>query len=338
MLNQQSSLDLAFHALADPSRRAIVERLARGTASVSELAKPLAMSFPAVMQHLAVLEGAELVASQKIGRVRICRLEATTLDRAESWLSARRADGSAGSIGSAAISKICRRNEATMTLTTDVKAAAPRSLTISRAFAAPPALVFQAWSSAERMKRWFSPEGVDVPEAEIDCRPGGAFVICMRLPDGTEHWCRGAFGEVVPPQNFTFDCEVSAGGKPAFRVRTLVLFAAEGAGTRMTVEQRYEIHDEAFRFAVEGAGEGLAHDIGQARPRGRAPFPASFAAPSRSSASSRRRRRRSFGAFVDPAAKQPLVFGRRRPDDRRADHGCAAGRPASASSAAGRAA
>jgi DNA-binding transcriptional ArsR family regulator len=92
MLNQTTPLDLAFHALADRSRRAIVERLTRGPASVSELAKPLAMSFPAVMQHLAVLEGAQLVASQKIGRVRICRLEAATLDRAEGWLNAQRAE------------------------------------------------------------------------------------------------------------------------------------------------------------------------------------------------------------------------------------------------------
>ena len=92
MLNQPTALDRTFQALADPSRRAIVERLTRGPASVSELAKPLAMTFPAVMQHLAVLEGAQLVASQKIGRVRICRLKATALDRAEGWLNAQRAE------------------------------------------------------------------------------------------------------------------------------------------------------------------------------------------------------------------------------------------------------
>ena len=92
MLNQQAPLDRTFQALADPSRRAIVERLTQGPASVSELAKPLAMTFPAVMQHLAVLEGAHLVASQKIGRARICRLEATALDRAEEWLNAQRAE------------------------------------------------------------------------------------------------------------------------------------------------------------------------------------------------------------------------------------------------------
>lgn len=92
MLNQSTPLDRTFQALADPSRRAIVERLTRGPASVSELAKPLAMTFPAVMQHLAVLEGAQLVASQKIGRVRLCRLEAATLDRAEAWLNAQRGE------------------------------------------------------------------------------------------------------------------------------------------------------------------------------------------------------------------------------------------------------
>jgi uncharacterized protein YndB with AHSA1/START domain len=143
-----------------------------------------------------------------------------------------------------------------MTPTTDAKTAAPRTLTISRTFAASRERVFACWSSAERMKRWFSPEGVDVPEAEIDCRAGGAFVICMRMPDGTEHWCRGAFGEVVPPERLTFDCEVSTGGKVGFRVHTRVEFASEHGVTRMAVEQSYEIYDPAFRNAVEGSAEG----------------------------------------------------------------------------------
>ncbi|THD49157.1 MAG: transcriptional regulator [Bradyrhizobium sp.] len=92
MLNQLDPLDLAFQALADPSRRAIVERLTQGPASVSELARPLAMTFPAVMQHLAVLEGAHLVRSQKVGRVRTCRIDASALGRAEAWLNTQRAE------------------------------------------------------------------------------------------------------------------------------------------------------------------------------------------------------------------------------------------------------
>jgi DNA-binding transcriptional ArsR family regulator len=85
------SLDPVFQALADPTRRVIVERLSRGPASVSELAKPLAMSLPAVLQHLAVLEASGLVRSEKTGRVRTCRIDPAALKSAEDWIGARRA-------------------------------------------------------------------------------------------------------------------------------------------------------------------------------------------------------------------------------------------------------
>jgi DNA-binding transcriptional ArsR family regulator len=90
MLNHQAPLDLMFQALADPTRRVMVERLSRGPASVKELAQPLTMSLPAVLQHLQVLEASGLVRSQKIGRVRTCRIEPKALQTAEQWISARR--------------------------------------------------------------------------------------------------------------------------------------------------------------------------------------------------------------------------------------------------------
>jgi DNA-binding transcriptional ArsR family regulator len=90
MLNHQSHLDSTFQALADATRRAIVARLSQGPASVSELAQPLAMSLPAVMQHLAVLEGAGLVRSEKVGRVRTCRIDPQAMSLAEQWLHQRR--------------------------------------------------------------------------------------------------------------------------------------------------------------------------------------------------------------------------------------------------------
>jgi DNA-binding transcriptional ArsR family regulator len=95
MPNQLSSLDRAFQALSDPARRAMVQRLTRGPTSVSELARPLSMSLPAVLQHLAVLEQSGLVRSQKTGRVRTCRIDAETLSLAQQWLSARRTEWSA---------------------------------------------------------------------------------------------------------------------------------------------------------------------------------------------------------------------------------------------------
>ena len=90
-VQSRSPLDLAFQALADPSRRAMVDRLVQGPATVSELAKPLAMSLPGVMQHLAVLEASGLVISEKIGRTRTCRIEPKVLTQAEQWIAERRA-------------------------------------------------------------------------------------------------------------------------------------------------------------------------------------------------------------------------------------------------------
>ncbi len=80
-----------FQALSDPSRRVMVERLSGGPASVSELAGPLPMSLPAVVQHLQVLEGSGLVRSEKVGRVRTYRIEPATLGPAEQWIIERRA-------------------------------------------------------------------------------------------------------------------------------------------------------------------------------------------------------------------------------------------------------
>ena len=80
-----------FTALADASRRSMIERLSRGPAPVKELAAPLAMSLPAVMQHLKVLEAGGLVRSAKVGRVRTCRLEPAALGAAERWIADRRA-------------------------------------------------------------------------------------------------------------------------------------------------------------------------------------------------------------------------------------------------------
>ena len=86
------NLDAMFQALADPTRRAMIERLGRGSASVSELAAPFAMSLPAVVQHLALLEASGLVRSEKVGRVRTCRMEPAAFSQAEQWINQRRLD------------------------------------------------------------------------------------------------------------------------------------------------------------------------------------------------------------------------------------------------------
>jgi DNA-binding transcriptional ArsR family regulator len=85
-------LDHAFHALADPNRRSIIARLSHGPASVSELAEPLQMTLPSVMQHLELLHRSGLVSSRKVGRVRTCRLEPAAMRSAEEWIAQHRLD------------------------------------------------------------------------------------------------------------------------------------------------------------------------------------------------------------------------------------------------------
>ncbi|MFE3587677.1 ArsR/SmtB family transcription factor [Streptomyces niveus] len=92
MPNYEGSLDAVFQALADPTRRDMVERLTRGPLSVSKLAQPLDMSLPAVMQHLQVLEACGLVRSEKAGRVRTCHIEPAGLRTAEGWIGRQRTE------------------------------------------------------------------------------------------------------------------------------------------------------------------------------------------------------------------------------------------------------
>lgn len=90
VLNQSAELDRVFQALADPHRRVMVEQLSLGPASVTELARPFDMSLSAVVQHLRVLEASGLVRTEKVGRVRTCRIEAPALRMVEQWITERR--------------------------------------------------------------------------------------------------------------------------------------------------------------------------------------------------------------------------------------------------------
>jgi uncharacterized protein YndB with AHSA1/START domain len=140
----------------------------------------------------------------------------------------------------------------------------PEPLVISRTFPVPREQVFKAWSSAEHLKRWFSPEGYTVPEAEIDFRPGGVCAICMRSSEGQDFWSRGKYLEIAPPQRLVFTSAIAVGGSQKFTAHTTVTFEAEGAGTRMTVRQIYEVFRRGFSGRRRGCRRRLAHHARQA--------------------------------------------------------------------------
>ena len=136
----------------------------------------------------------------------------------------------------------------------------PAPVRISRLFAAPREIVFRAWSSAEHVKRWFCPTGYTVPEATVELRPGGRFEVCMRSPEGVDHWTRGAFTEVVIPERLTIDHYVvdPCGGGPLFSAVTDVRFIDKAReGTLIEVVQTYTLTGEAqAEQMIKGAPEG----------------------------------------------------------------------------------
>lgn len=90
MANYQPGLNSVFHALADPTRRAVLQQLMHGPASVTELARPFDMALPSFLKHIAVLEACDLVSSRKSGRIRTCKLKPARLSGAERWLAGQR--------------------------------------------------------------------------------------------------------------------------------------------------------------------------------------------------------------------------------------------------------
>lgn len=145
-----------------------------------------------------------------------------------------------------------------MATATETPQSAPYRLTASRAFQAPRELVFQAWSSAEHLQRWFCPQGFTVPACEVEFRPGGKFDLCMRAQSGEmEHWIRGHYVEVMPPSRLVIDMIVeTTEGRPLFNALTTVGFETVCGGTEMTVTQQYTLIDPAAGAFTQGAEEG----------------------------------------------------------------------------------
>jgi uncharacterized protein YndB with AHSA1/START domain len=134
----------------------------------------------------------------------------------------------------------------------------PPSLRVSRVFHARRETVFKAWSAADHVKRWFSPETYSVSDAKVEMRVDGPFEVSMRSPTGEEHWTRGTFVEVTPHRRLVIDMHaIDKAGKPLFRAYTEVDFSDALGGTRMDVVQTYTFIDPSIAAPmVAGAPEG----------------------------------------------------------------------------------
>jgi uncharacterized protein YndB with AHSA1/START domain len=125
---------------------------------------------------------------------------------------------------------------------------------MQRVFDAPRRLVFEAWSKAEYLSRWFAPAPLTTPRCEIDFRPGGVFRLAMRMPDGSEFPLEATFLEIVPLERIVFAGRMHDGND----VRTTVAFTEEGGKTTLSVHQVYSYESDATRGAHAGWTQTLA--------------------------------------------------------------------------------
>jgi uncharacterized protein YndB with AHSA1/START domain len=114
-----------------------------------------------------------------------------------------------------------------------------RALVMTRTFDAPRALVFEAWTERQHLERWQgAPQGFTVTTEQVDIRPGGAFRICMRSPEGVDHWLQGVYREVVAPERLVFTHTwLDAERKPTTETLVTITFAERGGKTELTLRQ-----------------------------------------------------------------------------------------------------
>lgn len=124
----------------------------------------------------------------------------------------------------------------------------PEDLVVTRVFKAPRRLVFEAWTKAEHVSRWFAPKPLTMPSCEVDFRHGGAFRFVMRAPDGTEYPFEGAFREIVVPDRIVFTGAVHEGNATV----TTITFAEHDGKTTLTMRQTFAFESAATRGAKQG--------------------------------------------------------------------------------------
>jgi len=190
-------------------------------------------------------------------------------------------------------------------------------LRLSRVFRAQRDTVFRAWSSEEHIKRWFAPETFTVPQARVEARLGGPFELSMRAPSGEEHWIRGTFKELTPPQRLVIDMRVTNGaGKALFSAYTEVALHAVPEGTRLDLVQTYTLLSPEAAGMVDGAPQGWRSTLDQLE-REVAGMGSATSSAVRSAAHATFHLERTYDAPVarlwraltDPAAKQKWFNG-----------------------------
>lgn len=227
-----------FQALADPTRRRIVERLIRGPASVSELAAPMAMTLAGVAQHVSVLEQSGLIATSKVGRVRTCRLERKALRAADAWIGQRallerrlaRLDDLLDGWSATGRNEMIERS------------IAHGSFTVTRSYPHPVAKVFTAWSDPTIKRQWYGGPDQDDSRRVFEFWVGGRENNFGRIGD-VQFALEGIYYDIVPEARIIYAYDVRLDGVITSLSVTTVEFRSSASGTELSMTEHGAFFD-----------------------------------------------------------------------------------------------
>jgi uncharacterized protein YndB with AHSA1/START domain/DNA-binding MarR family transcriptional regulator len=237
-------LNATFAALSDPTRRAILERLALGEASVNELAKPFKMSLTAVSKHLKVLEAAGLIARSRDAQKRPCYVETQRLKQAKQWIEASMGAWEAVEAETTRANELQNARANAFELVADL---GYPSFSMRRAFNAPRRLVFDAWTKPEHLARWWASSPLE--QCEIELRVGGLY----RLVESVHtHALTGHFREVLKPSRLVRTCVASTAPLvESLETCTFEERAGKTTVTRVVLHKTVEARDAQIASGVE---------------------------------------------------------------------------------------
>jgi uncharacterized protein YndB with AHSA1/START domain/DNA-binding transcriptional ArsR family regulator len=215
-------------ALAEANRLRIVGLLERAPRSVGEIAQELQLRQPQVTKHLQTLQRAGLVTLHPLGTRRIYALRREPLRALRAWLEPFERDEPDADV--------LERYQRAIEAETGAGAAAPRTLTFAREVAVAPAMVWEAWTSAEAVRRWWAPRHFAVADCTVDATPGGALRIVLAEGDGTRHVAEGRFVDLRRPRSLSFAlAPLGADGRPLFDAVHDVRIGRRGEGAKLTM-------------------------------------------------------------------------------------------------------
>ena len=214
-LPDDERLDETFAALANATRRAILDRLAEGEATVNDLAEPFDLSLPAISKHIKVLEEAGLISRGRRAQFRPCTIETERLAEVASWTERYR------HIWEDRFDRMdhyVRDLQQTDNRKTQPPMTETKNVTIERTFDAPIDLIWSMWTEAEHFSQWYGPMGTKIPKAEMDVTIGGRRYIAMEMdtPNGAmQMFFVGEYREIDPKTRLVYtEAMADAGGNP----------------------------------------------------------------------------------------------------------------------------